>query len=173
LQDPAHNNVVRILQQGDLKFFSGFITLLEFECNIFSLWKSGELTLDEKAKKLIEPLTQYQKIRTLTELLLTQFPLEILSVSTIEQIAINQWMLEVENTLTMAYNLSPNIPLKTLDIIQLTSALKMKLYHNRPITYFLTDDQRILEYTDEIRRSIGIIPTSSEGLINTLKIPKK
>jgi hypothetical protein len=170
IKDPEHPFIVSILQQEDLQFVTGFITLLEFESIIKALWNSNELNLDDSTRSIITPLSPYQQIKTITELLLKQISLQVIPVTTIDQILINQWDLSVENTLAIAYNLAPNFPLKTLDLIQLASAFKIKLYQSKPITYFLTDDQQILHYTDEIRRVIGIISISSRDLVRTLRL---
>jgi predicted nucleic acid-binding protein len=162
--------VKRLFQQQDLRFVSGFITILEFECIINNLWKSNEIKLDATTTKLIENLSEYQKVKIMTEFFLKQLPIEILSVSTCEQILINQWTLNVENTLTLAYNLAPNFSLKTIDVIQLASALKIKLFQNRQISYFLTEDKRILNEIEEIRSKIGLIPVSAQELLTALKI---
>jgi hypothetical protein len=129
------------------------------------------LKIDKTTLGIIEPFSNYQKIKILTELFLKQFRLQIIPISAIEQIKINNQEYDIENTLSMAYKLAPNYPLKTLDIIQLTSAFKMKLLQNRVISYFLTDDHQILDHADEIRRTIGFVPISSQDLVSTLKLP--
>jgi len=168
--DPQFESISRIFEQPDLKFVCGFITILEFESNIHSLWISGEINLDTRIRNMLTDLSQYQQIRTISEFLLNQFPLQIIPVTGIDQIEINNIELNVENTLTMAYNLVPSLRLKTLDIIQLASAFKIKLYQNRPITYFLTEDKMILDNVVQIRHTIGIIPISVHDLKIALQI---
>lgn len=169
-KDIAHKHVKLLFQQKDIKFLSGFITVLEFECVLNILWRSKELIIDLATLKLIDSLSTYQKIRLIFEIFLKEIPIEILATSSSEQIIINEWTLNVDNIFTIAYNIAPNFSLKTLDVIQLATAFKLKVFQNRQISYFLTDDKQILNETEEIRRKIGIIPVSAKELLAALKI---
>jgi len=76
---------------------------------------------------------------------------------------------QIENTFTLAYNISPFIPLRTLDIIQIASALKIKSLGNIDVQYFITNDLTILNNASKIFNLIKILPISCSEFISPLK----
>lgn len=71
---------------------------------------------------------------------------------------------------SLAFRFGSSLSLRTLDLIQIASAINIKLYNKIPIDYFLTNDQQILENGADVRNATKILPISSDDLVNILKI---
>lgn len=70
----------------------------------------------------------------------------------------------------MALRLASTLRLRTLDLMQIASALKIKLYCNIELEYFCTNDQTILDRANEIHQKTKILPIHAQDLQRILKI---
>ncbi len=95
--------------------------------------------------------------------------IKVVSNTTIENFSFNQEDLQIEDTLTLAFKFSTFLSLRSLDLIQIACALKIKLISNIEIQYFLTNDERILNRAQKIYQKTRIMPIGSENLIKILK----
>jgi predicted nucleic acid-binding protein len=169
-KDPFHSEAVKIFQQTDLEFITGIITILEFQTVIGSLWRSKSLQTNPTIAKHLKKLSEYHQIKAITEYFLSIYPIEVVAIPAIEKYKIKSQEYEINNTMALALKISPRIPLKTLDIIQIASALKIKMLSSKKIDFFLTNDMTITKNTNNIKQAVNFIPITSNELKNLLKI---
>lgn len=163
-----HESARYLFSTVGLEFFTGNITLLELESVI-------SRNLDQfNFKELIENeekfgnLSPNKKVKLLTEYCLKKLAIKISSGLTIEKITINNQDLDIENTYNLVWKVNADLKLRTLDAIQICSAIKMRIYDKYEIQYFLTNDSTILKSKKEIFQKSKILPISCTDLKNIL-----
>ncbi|MBA7506719.1 hypothetical protein ES706_05414 [subsurface metagenome] len=168
--DHFHLQNKNLLDQNDMTYVTGFITIVEFASVLARLLKDNQIQFSNELYKLIHKLPEHDQIKTITETCFGRLNLSILPASGLEKIIINKKEYLVENSFTLAYELGSYLNLRTLDVIQIASAMKVKHFTNFNVDYFLTNDKNILNNAQIIRKNIKIIPISSIELISILKI---
>ncbi|MHA1265808.1 MAG: hypothetical protein ACTSRS_11300 [Candidatus Helarchaeota archaeon] len=169
-QDPFQSQNKRIIEQRTLTCVTGFITIIEFESVIGRLWRNNQIQLNLNIEHQIQTFPLPIQIIIITETCFNRLPITILPVSSLEQFQFKGALHILENTFSLAYRLGPQIQLRTLDTLQISSAVKIKQYTNYDVEYFLTNDRNILKNKALIRTKTAIIPISSDELIMILKI---
>jgi hypothetical protein len=169
-KDPFQNQNKKILEQEGLTFITSFITVIEFESIIGRLWKNNQIQFNLDIEKRIQSFPIPIQIIILTETCFDRLPIMILPVSALELFQFKGENHTIENTISLAYRLGPQIQLRTLDTLQIASAVKIKHYTPYNMEYFLTNDKNILNNKSDIRIRTNIIPISSDDLITILKI---
>lgn len=169
-QDPFNRQNRIILEQQSLTFTTGFITVIEFESAIDKLWRNNQIQLKLNITQIIQNIPLPLQIIIITETCFNRLPIVILPVSSLELFQFKGIKHTIENTFSLAYKIGPQIQLRTLDTIQIASAVKIRQFTNYNIEYFLTNDEKIIEKTALIRNKTSIIPISSEDLLKLLKI---
>lgn len=169
-KDPFQNQNKTIFEQQDLTFITSFITVIEFESIIGRLWRNNQIQLNLNIEQKIQSFPIPIQIIILTETCFNRLSIIILPVSSLEIFQFKDIMYPIENTFSLAYRIGPQIQLRTLDTLQISSAVKIKQYTNYDVEYFLTNDKNILNNKPIIRTKTKIIPISSDDLIQILQI---
>ena len=169
-KDPYYTQAQLILGQQNLVFTTGFISVLEFESVIDRLWRNNQIELKLNIEQKIQHLPTPIQAIILTETCFNRLSIVIIPVSSPEIFRFKGREFSIENTFTLAYKIGPQVQLRTLDNIQIASAVKIKQYSSYDVEYFLTNDKNILNKGAMIRNITDIIPISSEALIKLLKI---
>ena len=112
------------------------------------------------------------KIHYLVSYCFQSVSLTLTSSFTLENIDFNNQEIELENTYNLAWIINADLKLRTLDAIQICSAIKMRIYDSIEIQYFLTNDQNILNQKTEIFQKSRILPISTESLREILESRK-
>ena len=160
-----------IFRQQNLSFYIGFITILEFESIIGRMWINRQIRFEQDIEKRIISLSESDQIKALTEVCFNILPIKIIPFSALEKIIFNDIEYLVENTFALAYRVCPLVHLRTLDVIQIATALKIKYLSGFNVQYFLTNDHNILNNGQEIHNKLQIIPISCSELLSVLKVP--
>ncbi len=168
-KDPMYKQSQNILNEKTLIFFTGFITVLEFESVIGRMWINHQIHFEPEIEKKISDLSEANQIKAITEICFNKLIITILPLSALEKRSFNNIEYLIENTITFALNICPSIHLRSLDIIHLASALKIKNLSKNDIEFFLTNDQTILNNAQEIRNKLHFIPISCIELLSILK----
>ena len=66
--------------------------------------------------------------------------------------------------------LNREMKLRTLDAIQIASAVEIKIYNKIDLEYFVTNDAIILGHKQELYQKSRILPISTDALANLLDI---
>lgn len=169
-KDRYHGEIAPLLQRAEVHYFLSPITLVEFECKVARMWSTKAIKLQKELLTAIENLTVSNQIKTIVEFLLSSIPIQIISLTTLEVLAFNKKNYIMEDTLVNAYKIGAELQLRAMDVLQLSSALKIRIYGGIDLQYFLTNDQNILEKTNQIYQKIHILPISSQELVKILKI---
>lgn len=167
--DPMYQQSKKILQENNLNFFTSFITVLEFESVIGKMWINHQIQFEPDIEKKITNLSEANQIKAITEICFNKISITILPLSALEKIFFNNLEYLIENTITFALKICPSIHLRSLDIVHLGSALKIKNLSTNDIEFFLTNDQIILNNAQEIRNKLKFIPISCVELLIVLK----
>ncbi len=163
-----HESAIHLFATNGLEFFTGTITLMELESVI-------SRNLDQfNFKNLIENeerfgmLSPNKKVKLLTEYCLKKLAIKISSGLTIEKMTFNNQDLDIENTYNLLWKINADLKLRTLDAIQICSAIKIRIFAKFEIQYFLTNDGTILRSKQEIFQKSRILPISCTDLNNIL-----
>ena len=159
-------NLVEFL---DINYFTAPITLLEFQSKIGLLRENNNIEFYPEFEEELSQFSTQAQIKLITEYCFKQMKIKVVSNTTIENFSFNQEDLQIEDTLTLAFKFSTSLSLRSLDLIQIACALKIKLISNIEIQYFLTNDERILNRAQKIYQKTRIMPIGSENLIKILK----
>lgn len=169
-EDPFHDQSKVILEQQALTFTTGFITIIEFQSIIERLYRNNQLQFNLNIIQKIQNIPIPIQTIILTEACFNRLPIIIIPVSSVEIFQFKGIKHLIENTFSLAYRVGPQIQLRTLDTLQIVSAIKIKQYTNYNVEYFLTNDKNILNNGAIIRKKTNIIPISSYELLKILKI---
>ncbi len=96
--------------------------------------------------------------------------IKLISQTTLETLSFNQQEYSMEDTLVYAYNIGSEFHLRTMDTLQIASAIKIRIYSGIDLQYFLTNDQNIVDKSNQIHQKARILPISSTSLLNDLSI---
>jgi predicted nucleic acid-binding protein len=161
-----------ILNQGDMQFVTSIYAVVEFESVMGRMWHKNEIEFDESFMNVLGNLTEPQQIKMITKICFGKINVHIISIASIETFNFNNIDYHVENILQENYDVNAVLRLRTLDALHITTAFKIKQMTPLNLDYFLTNDQDILENGAIIRRTVNIIPVSTDELIQTLKLDK-
>jgi len=166
--DKWHDQCEKILKQPDFQFVISTYSIIEFESVIGRYWHEKLIDFDQIIKDHLRNLPESQQIRILTQLLLNKLPIQFVPVASLEKLTFNTQEYLVEGTLQLNFDLNAVLLLRTLDSLHIASAFKIKQYSKYDIDFFLTNDQNILKNKANLRRTVNIIPISSEELITMM-----
>jgi len=169
-KEDFHLQVMQIFQQKNIHFITSPITILEFNATVLDLWENKILQLEKQTIHELSALSKIQQCQAITDFLSQNIPIDIISTSSIEQFRWKNHSVSIENNLSLAIKLSKQIRLKALDLIQLASALNIKLLTMDSVEYFLTNDKRILKNAQKIHQITRMIAISSQEYIQLLKL---
>lgn len=167
--DLFHTECKEILSKNHLNFIVGLLNLIEYRCVMNRMITEKNLKFDLALQKILNPLTAAQQIENLTEYIIAKIPLKIVTASTIENLQILEETYSTENGLILAYKLAKEIPVKTLDLMQICSALKIKFLSQVKIDLFLTNDKMMLDKKEIILKKTKIQLKSSQELRESLE----
>ncbi|MHA1728142.1 MAG: PIN domain-containing protein [Promethearchaeota archaeon] len=170
IKDHFHIQNKALLEQQDIVFVTGIITIVEFESVIGRLRREKLIKFEDDIENLINKLPESVQTKLITEICFSRIRISILPISALEQFDFNNETYSIENGYNMAYKFGPQIQLRTLDTLQIAAALKIKTYSEFCVEYFLTNDKNILNKTQLVRKTTDIIPISSSELSSILKI---
>ena len=159
-----------LLLLPDITFVTGIITLLEFQCVLGRMWREKKLELNEEMLKELNKLPEHHQIKAISRYCFKKFNVKIVSIQGIAKLNFNDEMYEIDKNFFTAYKISPKLTQRTLDSLQIATAINIKLYSNYNIEYFLTNDTNILKSSANIRTLTQIIPVSSEDMASLLKL---
>ena len=131
---------------------------------------SFNLETDPKSKKIYESLSNKEKIPIITHYFIKRLGISIESASTIEKCDINDKEYNIFNTFNLALRINREMKLRTLDAIQIASAIEMKIYNKINLEYFVTNDGIILDRKQELYQKSRILPISTDELVNLMGI---
>jgi predicted nucleic acid-binding protein len=166
--DENHIYAKKCLDLSHTEFYTAPITLLEFSTNLGILWRNGGIEISPEFKQTLKNVEMAQQIRILNDFFWQSFKLQLVSNSSIEKFHFQSNDYLLEDTLSLAYQLFSSLPLRTLDLIQIASALKIKLYSKVLFDYFLTDDQTILKWAGNVYQKTRIFPIGCKKLLDSL-----
>ncbi len=168
--DPAYNVARALFAVPSIDFTTGIITLLEFGSVLGRLRKSNQIIFDPAVENTLQALSPANQIRAVVKYCFNALPIRIVPVSALETLVFNRHNYKIENTVLISHKICPELLLRTLDTLQIASAVKIKHYEGIDIQYFLTNDRNILSKRNEIYSLTKILPISSVDLITSLKI---
>ena len=160
----------KLLMQTDIIFVTGIITLLEFKSVIGRMWREKKVHVNEKMMNILKELSEFQQIEALIKYCFKTFNVKLIPTSGIAKLDFNNEIYEIDKNYFISLRLTPKIALRTLDILQIASAINIKFFSDYNVEFFITNDEKILKYSSDIRSLTQIIPISSEKLANLLKL---
>jgi hypothetical protein len=163
-------NTVKLFHYPEMALFSGMITVLEMESVIGRNIGSFYLEIDPKSKEIYESLSNKEKIPIITQYFIKRLGISIESASSIEKCDINNKEYDIFNTFNLALKINRGMKLRTLDAIQIASAIEIKIYNKIDLEYFVTNDAIILGQKQELYQKSRILPISTDDLANLLDI---
>ena len=163
-------NAVKLFHYPEMTLFSGMITVLEMEAVIGRNIDSFYLEIDPKSKKIYESLSNKEKIPIITHYFIKRLGILIESASSIEKCDINDKKYDIFNTFNLALRINREMKLRTLDAIQIASAIEIKIYNKIDLEYFVTNDGIILDRKQELYQKSRMLPISTDELVNLLDI---
>ncbi|MHA1734703.1 MAG: type II toxin-antitoxin system VapC family toxin [Promethearchaeota archaeon] len=173
-QRPNHELIRRILKQKDLNFVTGVITILEFESVVGRAWTNSQFSLEGLGGDLpladLQELPLPQQVKAITDFCFARLPVAVMSLPVTERLVFGQTTFQVDSVFRLMYDLNPKTFLRTLDNLQLATALSIRQYSDTAIEFFLTGDEMIIHHGREIKNATGIIPVSPGELASMLKL---
>ncbi len=163
-------NTVKLFHYPEMALFSGMITILEMESVIGRNIDSFYLEIDPKSNKIYKSLSNKEKIPIITHYFIKRLGISIESASSIEKCYINDKEYDIFNTFSLALRINRDMKLRTLDAIQIASAVEIKIYNKIDLEYFVTNDGIILDRKKELYQKSHILPISTDELVNLLDI---
>jgi predicted nucleic acid-binding protein len=160
-----HEESVKILNQKTWSFYTGPFSILEFKSKIGELWRDKKIQISSTNQEKIENLSDSQQVKILSEICLLQLPIEIITTSIQEKVQILTKSYLMDVNLCLALKLAHLLKLKAPDLIQIASAINIKIGDKANIEYFLTNDMKILKLAQQIYQIGKILPISSRDLI--------
>ena len=168
--DSFHDQARKLFAQSDLKFYTSYLTVLEFQSVIGRLRTGNKITFDNSIEIKIKKFPKVEQVRALTEYAFKKISVIIFPLSSLENVQLNDEHYVIPNEYSLALKISPEFNLRTLDTIHLAGAIKIKKYGLIDLGYFLTNDNEILKSATQISTKLNITPISSEDLIQMKKI---
>ena len=163
-------NTVKLFHYPEMALYSGMITVLEMESVIGRNIGSFHLEIDPKSKKIYESLSIKEKIPIITHYFIKRLGISIESASSIEKCDINDKDYDIFNTFNLALRINREMKLRTLDAIQIASAVEIKIYNKIDLEYFVTNDDIILAQKKELYQKSRILPISTDELVNIMDL---
>ncbi|MHA1520724.1 MAG: type II toxin-antitoxin system VapC family toxin [Promethearchaeota archaeon] len=163
-------NAVKLFHYPEMELFTSMITVLEMESVIGRNIGSFYLEIDPRSKKLYESLSNKEKIPIITQYFIKRLGISIESASSIEKCEINDKEYDIFNTFNLALRMNREMNLRTLDALQIASAVEIKIYNNIDIEYFVTNDSIILKRKQKLYQRSRILPISTDDLAKLLDI---
>ncbi|MHA1675383.1 MAG: hypothetical protein ACTSYI_17365 [Promethearchaeota archaeon] len=163
-------NTVKLFHYPEMALYSGLITVLEIESVIGRNIGSFYLEIDPKSKNIYESLSNKEKIPIITQYFIRRLGISIESAASIEKMEIDDKEHNILNTFNLALRINREMNLRTLDAIQIASAVEIKIYNNINLDYFVTNDGIILDHKQELYQKSRILPISTDDLANLLDI---
>ena len=161
---------VKLFQYPEMELYTGMISVLEMESIIGRNLGSFSLEIDPKAKKIFKTLSTKEKIPIIAHYIIKRLGISIESASSIEKYEINNEEYDIFNTFNLALKINREIKLRTLDAIQIASAVEIKIYNKIDLEYFVTNDAIILGRKQELYQKSRILPISTDDLAKLLDI---
>ena len=168
--DPFNKSAVALLNQSSIKFFTGLITVLEFEAVIGRLWRSSQLSIEKELEGMITSLPVPYQIKLIAEFCFMKVPVTIIPEMALESFDFNGEKFLVDNTFNLAYKIGSEFSLKTLDTMHLASAMKIKNYTQVNLQYLVTNDAALLNEATEIHAHSNFLPISTDEICTLYKI---
>ena len=165
-----HENTVKLFHFPEMAFFSGMITVLEMESVIGRNIESFSLEIAPESKKIYKSLSNKEKIPIISHYFIKRLGISIESSSSIEICDINGKDYDIFSTFNLALRINREMKLRTLDAIQIASAVEIKIYNKIDLEYFVTNDGIILDRKQELYQKSRILPISTDELVKLLDI---
>lgn len=121
-------------------------------------------------RKELNILTENLQIKAITRYCFKNLNTKIISIGGIANFHFNDEIFEIDKNSFGAFELSSMLAQRTLDVLQISSALNIKCYSDYNVEYFLTNDSSILKSSANIRNLTKIIPISSSEMSSLLKL---
>ena len=169
-KEPLHNEAMTLLNQNSIEFISGPITLVELQLRIADMWRNKSIEIDNEVSDSIAKLSVPQQIRAIVEIYPLPFKIEFYSMNIQESLTFNDWIITFDSNMTLAFRFAPQMVLRLLDLIQIASAMNIKLLSRQSVDYFVTNDSKILDNVLIIQQLTGFIPISSKSILSLLQI---
>jgi hypothetical protein len=165
-----YEKTIKLFHFPDLQFFSGMITVIELESIISRNLDLFLKNADEKVQEILNKLKDSEKIPLIAQYCFKRLKIRLISPITIEKIDFNKSSYDILNTYNLTLKINRDLKLRTLDAIQIASAIEMRIYSNILIDYFVTNDLNILEKKQEIYQKARILPISIDEITKLLNI---
>lgn len=160
-----------IFSHTSLEFYGATISIIELESTIARNWDHLQFNLEGTIRKALNQFSRSQQIQVITQWCMKKLQICLPSSISIEKLSFNDLELNIENTYNLVWKLNLELKLRTLDAIQLSSAVQLRIYDKIEIQYFLTNDKNILDHNAEIFQKSRILPISSTELLQLLPSP--
>ncbi|MHA1378663.1 MAG: PIN domain-containing protein [Candidatus Helarchaeota archaeon] len=151
----AHKNFERI---------GSAITILEIVSVISKQFENIEISVAKIADW--DKLSESEKKLLVTSYIISTIPMKFYFSTNNERFNIKNDYLDVNVDYSKAIKIAPFFNLRTLDNLQIASALNIRDIKNIRVDYFVTTDQIILDNSKKIQKLLGITIINSEKLID-------
>ena len=165
-----HENSVKLFNCGELELFSGFITLLEMESVIGRNINKFKMDWNKESTILFKSLAEKEKVGVLVDYCVKRLDLHIITSKRTGKHKTNGEELEANNTFILALRLNREMNLRTLDAIQVASAVETRIYKDINLEYFVTNDKMILDNNQKLYQKSRILAISTDELVNLLNL---
>ena len=160
----------KLLEFPDLELITGLITVLELESVLNRSFRSLSFQFDKRADKIFNSLAENEKISAIVEYFLKHLGITIESTASIEKYEISGKKIDIYNTFQTALRINRDLGLRTLDAIQIASAVEIRILNKINIEFFVTNDKIILDCKQKIYKKSRIVPISTDDLAALLDV---
>lgn len=160
----------KLLKFPGLELITAFITVLEMESVLHRSFSSLSFQFDKETDKIFDMLAKSEKISAIIEYFLEYLGITLESTASVEKYRICGNTIDVYNTFQTALRMNRNLGLRTLDAIQIASAVEIRILNKINVEFFVTNDKIILQNKQKLYQKARIVPISSEDLARVLDV---
>ena len=167
-----HANAKKLFQHPRLELYSGIIAVLELESVISRNLGLFITNSDQEGKNLFKTLNDSEKIQIIAQYCFNRLGITLVAPVSIEKLDFNHTLYDITNTNHLSLQLNRELKFRTLDAIQIASAVELRIYSKISIEYFVTNDINILQNKQGLYQKARILPISTDELYEILESPE-
>jgi len=152
--DKYHKISKKIINANTFKRLGSPITVLELTSVISRQFNN--LKFDTTNIKEWDKLNEQEKKSLIILYFLEKLPIDFYACLGNEKILLKNKDFNIQIDFSRAYRIAPLFPLRTLDNLQIASALNIRDIRNIRIDYFITIDKVILDLSKEIQKTVNL-----------------
>ncbi|MHA1279595.1 MAG: type II toxin-antitoxin system VapC family toxin [Candidatus Helarchaeota archaeon] len=162
--DTFHLTAKKIINAKTFKRIGSPITVLEITSVISRQFNN--LKFDSTNIKEWNKLNEQEKKSLIILYYLEKLPIDFYACLGNEKIQLKRRDFRIQIDFSRAYRIAPLFPLRTLDNLQIASALNIRDVRNIRIDYFITTDKVILDVSKEIQKAINLTIIDPETFVD-------